>query len=351
MRKLPCVTPRARVEIRGVYGQSVFEFFQQVRAILALNARDKDLSQFFAEPQVNAAKGEIYWYSDVQGPVQPYSQLGAEARIALDDHVLEVLRRIREAGERFASEGGAASGNRTEMFRAMMSASDLKRCLFLVGTQPVLCEWGCKPIGEAAYRVDLWVKAAATTEREKAVQPIEAVPADVSGILPVRDAAAPVKNEGDHTPPGIGDPVTSAPVAKVPDEVPPDAVPEVLPPQPAAANKFVPAPSTVRPSGPPPPAIASNRDVRSSSSDAPGYHYVDSSRRSFEFCDLLKKLIIAALLLVLVLLLVRGCSSDHPVLLGTNTVDSKDDESRLRKEIVDLRRVAAGVVANCPVGK
>lgn len=351
MRKLPCVTPLARVEIRGVYGQPVFEVFQQVRAILALNASDKDLSQFFAEPQVNAAKGDIYWYSDVQGTVQPYFQLNAEAREVLDEHVMRIRQRIRDVGERFASGGGAASGNRTEMFRAMMSATDLERCLFLVGTQPVLCEWGCKPIGEGANPVDLWSYAPAATEPVKAVQPIETVPADISQTQPVRAAATAVENEHDHPPASIGELVTPTSEVKVQDENSPDGVPEVIQRKPATTNKFVPAQVAARPSYLPSGANALDRDVRGSSTDAPRYDYVDSSSRSFDFWDLLKKLIIAALLIVLVLLLVRGCSNDRSVLLDTHTLESQQDETRLRKEIEELRGVAAGVLANCPVGK
>jgi hypothetical protein len=352
MRKLPCVTPRARVEIRGVYGQPVFEFFQQVRAILALNASDKDLSQFFAEPQLNAAKGEIYWYSDAQGPIQPYFQLGVDARKALDCQVLEIRQRIRDAGERFASEGGTAAGNRTEMFRAMMSATDLERCLFLVGTQPVLCEWGCKPIGEGAIPVDLWSYAAAATEPVKAAQPIEAVPVDVSQSRPERVAAAAhVKEEGYPTRASIAKSVAPALEANVRAEDPPDEIPEVNLPKTAGSNKFVPPANTARPSALPLGENGLRREILSNWGDAPGYHYVDSSPRSFDYWDLLKRLIIAVLLLVLLLLLVRGCSNDHAVLLGATTVESKEDESRLRKEIVELRGVAAGVLANCPVGK
>jgi hypothetical protein len=353
MRKLPCVTPLACVEIRGVYGQPVFEVFQQVRAILALNASDKDLSQFFAEPQVNAAKGEIYWYSDVQGPVQPYFQLNAEAREVLDEYVMRIRQRIRDVGERFASGGGAASGNRTEMFRAMMSATDLERCLFLVGTQPVLCEWGCKPIGEGANPVDLWSYAPAATEPVKAVQPIETVPLDISQTQPARAAATAAENEHDHPPASIGELATlpPTPAVKVQDEDSPASVPEVVPSKPAATNKFVPAQVAARPSYLPPGANALDRDVRGSSSDAPRYGYVDSNSRSFDFWDLLKKLIIAALLIVLVLLLVRGCSNDRSVLHDTHALESQQDETRLRKEITELRVVAAGVLANCPVGK
>jgi hypothetical protein len=56
-------------------------------------------------------------------------------------------------------------------------------------------------------------------------------------------------------------------------------------------------------------------------------------------------------LLFLVLLLLRGCGDNHPAFLGAYTFDSKEDESRLRKEIVALRRVADQVLANCPVRK
>ena len=346
---MPCVTSLARVEIRGVYGQSVFDVIQQVRAILALNASDRDLSQFFAEPQVNAAKGEIYWYSDVQGPVQPYFQLNAKAREVLDEHVMRIQQRIRNVGERFASGGGAASGTRTEMFRAMMSATDLERCLFLVGTQPVLCEWGCKPIGDGAYSVDLWSYAPAATEPEEAVGPIEVVPADISLAQSPRAASTAVENEHDYSPASIGEMVTPTHEVKVQDEDSPDCVPEAFPSKPVATNKFVPARVAARSSYLPLEDNGLDQDDRSSS-DAPR-NYVDSNSSTFNFLDLLKKLVIAALLIVLVLLLMRGCSNNRSVLLDTHAVESEQDETRLRKEIAELRGVAAGVLANCPVGK
>jgi hypothetical protein len=349
MRKLPCVTPRASVEIRGVYGQPVFEFFQQVKAILALNGSDKDLGQFFAEPQLNAAKGEIYWYSDVPGPVQPYSQLSEGARRALDDEVLEIRRRIRMAGERFAAEGGSASGNRTEMFKAMMSATDLERCLFLVGTQPVLCAWGCKPIGTGASPVDLWSYAAATTERGDMHQPSEPVAGGASAMVAPR--AVPIESEGTDAPHAI-DAATpfSVEVTPAPEKLTND-VPHAVLRNPVVSNKVGSASAKDRPSALPRIANVPIREVSSTTRDASRYRDIDPARRSFDFWDLLKKLIIAALLLFLVLLLLRGCGDNHPAFPGGNTFDRKEDESRLRKEIVALRRVADEVLANCPVRK
>lgn len=352
MRKLPCITPRARVEIRGVYGQPVFEFFQQVRAILALKAVNKDLGQFFAEPQLNAAKGEIHWYSEVQGAVQAYSQLDTVARHALDRHVLEIRQRICEAGERFALEGGSASGNRTEIFRAMLSATDLERCLFLVGTQPVLCEWGCKPVGEGARPVDLWAYAAAAANQEKAVQPGKVAPGVATAPSATDEGALPPPHVEVATCGSERQSFDAAPRVQIQDQDLPQDDPAATPEKKAAAAAtFTPASSSAPSVGLAPRADSPDRTGRPDSGKGPQYHYLGPRTRSFTFGELLKKFIIAVLLLVLVLLLMRGCSDNRTILLTPQSSESKGDAALLRKEIGEMRRVMAEVVANCPVEK
>ncbi|MDD5581305.1 MAG: hypothetical protein PHY16_18800 [Methylobacter sp.] len=155
MKKLPYTTLRSKVEIRGVYGQPVFDFYQQFCRILDQENPERSLSQFFAEPQLNALKGEIQWYTNSEGTVKPYSQLESTSKTEVLDKISNILQGTREIGGRFAAEGGSES-TRTEIFKATLSATDLEKCLFLVGEQPVLCEWGCKSIVEGVSSVDLW---------------------------------------------------------------------------------------------------------------------------------------------------------------------------------------------------
>lgn len=146
MVKLPVVTLKKDVEIKTINGQSVFDLREQLLTILGRDAEDLPLKKFFAEPVVNEVKGEISWYSQVSGDVQPWSALDADARQAALGTIRKIDGRLKAAAERLAGSGGPLGWLR-DATRAMLSAPGQDGSLFLVGTVPVLTQWGCTPFG------------------------------------------------------------------------------------------------------------------------------------------------------------------------------------------------------------
>lgn len=146
MVKLPVVTQKKDIEVKTINGQSVFDLREQLLTILGREAEDLPLKAFFAEPVVNEVKGEISWYSQVSGKVRPWSALDANTRQAALGTIRQIDGRLKAAAERLAVSGGTPGWLR-DATRAMLSAPDLDGSLFLVGTIPVLTQWGCTPFG------------------------------------------------------------------------------------------------------------------------------------------------------------------------------------------------------------
>ena len=51
MARLPLITQRRDIDVKVIYGQSIFEFYQQIQNLLQREA--PELSNFFAEPIIN----------------------------------------------------------------------------------------------------------------------------------------------------------------------------------------------------------------------------------------------------------------------------------------------------------
>jgi hypothetical protein len=182
MRKLPYVTNRSVVEVHGVYGQSVLDFHEQIRRLLLQETKNKAVGEFFAEPQINSLRGEITWYTEADGPVQQFADLSATEKDELWQKMLAVRDQIKMVGEKYAAQGGQTAGTRIDTFRAMLSITSVDHCLFSVGGQPVLCEWGCNPISESEKSVDLWTLGAYREEPALKPEGIKNPPMDVVPI-------------------------------------------------------------------------------------------------------------------------------------------------------------------------
>jgi hypothetical protein len=153
MARLPITTQRRDIDVRVVYGQSIFELYQQIQRLLQNEA--PELTHFFAEPIVNAVRGEIGWNTRAAGSIRPVSNLSAEEwqRITLRlKHncglINQLIGRMEQAGR------GNTSG--TEALKSMLMTPDLKSSLFLVGDELVLTQWGCYTFGTEAKHADLF---------------------------------------------------------------------------------------------------------------------------------------------------------------------------------------------------
>ena len=153
MARLPITTKRREIDVRVVLGQSIFDLYQQIQILLQREC--PDLANFFAEPLVNAVRGEINWNTRAIGTIKPATQFSTdEWKNALEilkkntDSINELIAKIEKSGR------GITSG--TETLRSMLITPDLSKSLFQVGSEFVIAQWGCYEFGSDANNSDLF---------------------------------------------------------------------------------------------------------------------------------------------------------------------------------------------------
>jgi hypothetical protein len=153
MTRLPLVTQRRDIDVRVVFGQSIFELYQQIQNLLQLEA--PALRHFFAEPIVNAVRGEIGWNTRASGPVRSAVELTDEEWIAVSNTLKRNSSLVKELIGRLEKSGRGRSAG-IEALRGMLMTPDLRGSLFLVGEELVLAQWGCYEFGADARSADLF---------------------------------------------------------------------------------------------------------------------------------------------------------------------------------------------------
>ncbi len=146
MIKLPITTQKKDVEIKSVNGQSVFDLREQILTIIGRDVDPVLLRDFFAEPVVNEVKGEVSWYTQASGPLRPFSDLDGDERERVHQTLRKIDGELKASADKVA-KAGFQLGWLSDAARAMLSAPDLDKSLFIVGTTLVLTEWGCVPFG------------------------------------------------------------------------------------------------------------------------------------------------------------------------------------------------------------
>lgn len=334
MKKLPLITNRSAVEIRGVYGQSVLDLYEQLHRLLLQETKSRVVGDLFAEPQVNSLRGEITWYTQATGAVQRFDELSETEQEQLWLRLTEVRDQIKAVGEQYIARGGQTAFSRADTFRAMLTVTDINCCLFSVGGQPVLCEWGCDQLGHVDKSLDLWSIGA---RRD--------VPVPVSGSAPGSDTLAALRQPAPESVP--------EPAPDVPDQTPEPPAPRRAQQVPRAAPEV----SREEPQAPrakplfaePPPK---RQEVRAA---PPGRHAFIHSRKPGEplpqrtggedragcLWPFLKLLILALLLAILLAALLRACDGT-PAVAATPA-----QEQALRTEIAGLRERVSEIAEQC----
>jgi len=153
MARLPLITQRRDIDVRVVYGQSIFELFQQTQNLLQREA--PELLNFFAEPIVNAVRGEIAWNTRAVGVPRCADSLSSEEWAQTSQLFSQKIESVRQVIGRLEK---AKSGNSIgmEALRGMLLTPNLRESLFLVGKDLVLTQWGCYRFGTDARSSDLF---------------------------------------------------------------------------------------------------------------------------------------------------------------------------------------------------
>jgi hypothetical protein len=222
MARLPLITQRRDIDVRVVYGQSIFELYQQIQNLLQREA--PGLTNFFAEPIVNAVRGEIAWNTRAIGLPRLAAGLSPEEWQKLSqllNQKCELVRHIIGTLEKAGLKNSAG----TEALRAMLMTPNLKQSLFIVGDDLVLAQWGCYQFGTDARSADLVEQI----ERQSKFTPPPAQ-------LPTLEPEAPTEPIRPPLPPPPE--IAVIPLPKVVDEptplrnpVPPEPAPVVAPVQ------------------------------------------------------------------------------------------------------------------------
>jgi len=153
MARLPLITQRRDIDVRVVNGQSIFELYQQIQNLL--QRESSDLANFFAEPILNAIRGEISWNTRLVGA----PRLAANLSSMEWSHVTQLLnKKMESVGQVLVKleKAGLGKSAGSEALRGMLITPNLKESLFLIGDELVLTQWGCFEFGTDARSADLF---------------------------------------------------------------------------------------------------------------------------------------------------------------------------------------------------
>lgn len=153
MARLPIITLRRDIDVRVVFGQSIFELYKQIQNLLQREA--PVLSNFFAEPIVNVVRGEISWHTRAVGNPRLASDLSPEEFNNIRQRLNNNCNLVKLLIEKLEKVGRGNSAG-TEALRGMLMTPDLMRSLFVVGDELVLTQWGCYIFGTDARSADLF---------------------------------------------------------------------------------------------------------------------------------------------------------------------------------------------------
>jgi hypothetical protein len=157
MNKLPIVTSLSDVEIKKIYGQSIFDYYQQIRKLFSSQSNLEYLTTFFAEPSINKSRQEISWYTSVDGEIIPVGSLSDDERIVISTKLSSYYKDIIKISDDLISVQGAKSLG-SDALKAMLVTPRISESLFLIGDRLVLTEWGCIPFGSLPEVYDLLVQ-------------------------------------------------------------------------------------------------------------------------------------------------------------------------------------------------
>jgi len=185
MQTLPVVTQRKLIDVKGINGQPVFTYYQQLLSLLQRDTSQPSLTTFFAEPVVNALKGEIAWSTKLSGEVRAFDALSATEKMTVAERLSLNCQRVRALAQQISGSGGStASAHGAQALLAMLSTPDALNSIFLVGDQLVIAQWGCIPYGDKSPDFDIdrrFAKAFRPAEKIVAANQTKAQP---TGVLP-----------------------------------------------------------------------------------------------------------------------------------------------------------------------
>jgi hypothetical protein len=173
MAKLPIITHRREIDVRVVYGQNIFELYQQINNLIQREL--PTLANLFAEPLVNAVRGEISWTTKASGSVKAGTALSDAEWSSLGSRLKNDLALILGLIEKLEKSGRSNSAG-TEALRCMLVTPDLRSSVFQVGNEVVITQWGCYEFGSDVRNADLFEQIEAAPKAPKELEPPSSLP-------------------------------------------------------------------------------------------------------------------------------------------------------------------------------
>lgn len=221
MANLPIVTKTSDIDIKSVYGQSIFDFYPQLKKILQQQPNGSELSQFFSEPVLNNVRGEVTWFTPISGPVKSLSDMSPDERRWAGEKIKSYTQMVNDAANHLVQMSGPKSLG-AEALRNALVTPHLADSLFLVGDKLVMAQWGCVPYGVSSRDFDL------VTEGQALGIIVDNSPEPEPPILQEPEAPKPPEPEEPKPP----EPELPKPPEPKPPEPEPQPEPEPDPPEP-----------------------------------------------------------------------------------------------------------------------
>lgn len=316
MRTLPLTTSFADVEIRGVRGQPIFNYYKLVCKTLEQFSENQSLRNYLARPDADLDNGVIAWSTDADGQIKKFSALSDADKEKVFAKVSQIQAQIRSISEKITKKDRALK----EVFDAILLITNLQRCLFVVGDDPVVCEWGCNANAEESefYEPPKKSAPAVASEPRVKVEPVITADADIDENAKARVDITAEENSAVIQEPNKEQQEQAAPSAKEDNQ---------KDPKPKTKNNKIFQQEA---------AVIYKRPKRTPQNTV---------------ADFSKYVALFILLLQILIIFLMGWMRDHESFFSTESLQAtiEKEEVQLRAEINKLRKQAYSLSLSCPV--
>ena len=141
----------------GVRGASAHTFVQQIFDVLE-NQLSREYRQLFAEPVVDDASKRIDWWSDLDGPVEPFPELPDDQKSAFRLEIEDRFEAIQDRAAALRRSGQDDAIFIAELLNAVVKTPS-EANWFSVGGRPVITLWAHERTGPTTTSAHTFVKA------------------------------------------------------------------------------------------------------------------------------------------------------------------------------------------------
>jgi hypothetical protein len=146
MQKLPITTNLNEIDAYILHGQAIFNFHTQIKKILQQQLNKQNINVFFTVPAVNNTKGKIVWFTSAIGETRTMQELKPEERHRVSKQLNAFSQIINQTIKELQATSGDKSFGALALSHIFITPN-IQNSLFLVGSNLVITEWGCVPLG------------------------------------------------------------------------------------------------------------------------------------------------------------------------------------------------------------